>query len=404
MTVVFKNPGVADVRALTTMGVNAKPNSTNPIGYFGTGFKYALAVLLRHDCRITLHAGRDRYDFTARQHTIRGEDFSIVYMNERELGFTTDLGRNWEPWQAYRELYCNAKDEGGDVSEAHDSCARDFTGRDGETWLLVDGAAIDAAHARRNEFLLLDSADPALVMSQCEIRLRPAHHIFYRGIAAYRLQIPSQFTWNVTSQQRLTEDRTIDYYGAMFAIAQGVNELPDADLIERILLAPRDMAFESKIDFGWSSIASQPGEAFKTALQRCLRHRASDTNQSARGIVSHASWGQDFDDVETFSPDPVQAQQLVEAVRFCEFLSYDVTAYPILLAERVGKHVYGQAQNGRIYLTRNAFDAGTKIVAGTLIEEFVHLREGFKDETRALQDYLLNKLVTLGERLRGRAL
>jgi hypothetical protein len=35
------------------------------------------------------------------------------------------------------------------------------------------------------------------------------------------------------------------------------------------------------------------------------------------------------------------------------------------------------------------------------VEEFIHLREGLRDETRGLQDYLLNRLVGLGEKLLG---
>lgn len=38
----FHNPGELDPRLITTFGVSIK-ESTNPIGYFGTGLKYALA-------------------------------------------------------------------------------------------------------------------------------------------------------------------------------------------------------------------------------------------------------------------------------------------------------------------------------------------------------------------------
>lgn len=42
----FLNNGEFDVSAMLTFGVSAK-ESDNPIGQFGTGFKYAIAIILR---------------------------------------------------------------------------------------------------------------------------------------------------------------------------------------------------------------------------------------------------------------------------------------------------------------------------------------------------------------------
>jgi hypothetical protein len=44
---------------------------------------------------------------------------------------------------------------------------------------------------------------------------------------------------------------------------------------------------------------------------------------------------------------------------------------------------------------------GTKTVAGTLIEEFIHLKHGLADESRDLQNFLLDRLVSLGEEMQG---
>jgi hypothetical protein len=55
-SLVFRTPGVLDLRALTTFGMSSKPNSTSPIGIFGTGLKYAVAVMVtwtRSDSRLT---------------------------------------------------------------------------------------------------------------------------------------------------------------------------------------------------------------------------------------------------------------------------------------------------------------------------------------------------------------
>jgi len=44
--IVFGNDGGLDLQAAMTFGVSAK-ETNNPFGQFGTGLKYAVAILLR---------------------------------------------------------------------------------------------------------------------------------------------------------------------------------------------------------------------------------------------------------------------------------------------------------------------------------------------------------------------
>ena len=118
-SVTFHNPGEIDLRVISTMGVNVKPDNDAAIGYFGTGLKYAIAVLLRHRQQVVVWSGWRRVELTATTETIRGKDFAVVNMRDgdgpwQSLGFTTELGRNWTLENAYRELYSNCKDEGGE--------------------------------------------------------------------------------------------------------------------------------------------------------------------------------------------------------------------------------------------------------------------------------------------------
>lgn len=76
MTVYFANEGLIDLDVIRTMGVNIKTND-NPIGYFGTGLKFAIATLLRTGHSVNLHRGDVRFEFSARRENIRN-----VNMNE----------------------------------------------------------------------------------------------------------------------------------------------------------------------------------------------------------------------------------------------------------------------------------------------------------------------------------
>ncbi len=99
---------------------------------------------------------------------------------------------------------------------------------------------------------------------------------------------------------------------------------------------------------------------------------------------------------------------LEKAIDFCNGIGFPVDEYEIIVVESLGEGVLGQAltDNGqqKILLAHNAFSMGTKIVAGTLIEEHTHLRHGYADCSRGLQDFFLNALVGLGEQINGEPL
>ena len=122
-SIFFSNPGHMDILAATTLGVNAKTNDS-PIGYFGTGLKYAIATLLRHNHEIVISIGDTYYTFFSTPMKSRNKSYHLVEMRingdeRRPLGFTTDLGKNWGIREAYRELYSNMLDEEGEFDTKH---------------------------------------------------------------------------------------------------------------------------------------------------------------------------------------------------------------------------------------------------------------------------------------------
>ena len=55
------------------------------------------------------------------------------------------------------------------------------------------------------------------------------------------------------------------------------------------------------------------------------------------------------------------------------------------------------AKDGEIFLTKQAFDLGTKKLAAIILEEFVHNHFSLADETRELQSWLFERVITMGE-------
>ena len=102
---------------------------------------------------------------------------------------------------------------------------------------------------------------------------------------------------------------------------------------------------------------------------------------------------------ETAHLDAVDQQRLRVAVAFCKKIGFPVDEYPIIVSGTMGASLLGLADGGKIYISKRAFHQGTKMVAGTLIEEFLHLRNGVHDETRQMQNLLIDTICSLGERI-----
>lgn len=100
--IVFKNEGILDINSIITFGVSVKEKES-AIGFFGTGLKYAIAVLLRNGCEVAIKSGLDVYYFGTESLIVRGKSFPIVTMNGKQLSFTTEYGKTWELWKAARE-------------------------------------------------------------------------------------------------------------------------------------------------------------------------------------------------------------------------------------------------------------------------------------------------------------
>lgn len=396
--VVFRNPGVIDPRSITTFGTSSKENA-GAIGFFGTGLKYAIAVLLRLGCSITIHSGGKQYGFAVKTAKIRVNSFDIVTMNGKALGFTTELGKTWEAWMALRELWCNAKDEGGEAYQAMTDHST-FVPMRSETVVVVYGQPMLDAWANRGDVIL--ESEPLEKLDSVHIHPGPSKYVYYKGIRIHELQYPSLNTYNVQRRIDLTEDRTAKYtFEVMGAITSGITKSERSELVRRAVLAEKGSC-EYSLDYS----GQVPSDNFVTTV--AVLARGHDSRLSRSALEAVRVWRMEvLNDPDKPMPlNEVEEKALVKAVDFCRGLGYAVDDYTIIPSEFLGDNVLGQADrtNQRIYLSRQAFQMGTKTLAGTLIEEYLHIKHNLSDESRALQNFLLDALVSLGERIKGEPL
>lgn len=214
--IIFHNPGELDLEAVRLMGASVK--KAGSFGRFGTGLKYAIATVLRGGGSLRLFIGERSFTFDTRPVSLKGEDFEEVCLIEEvegfpatglELGFTTALGKDWEPWMAVRELACNARDEGGTFTlwqdPNWDSCGEG-------TEIALDWPEIEASWDETlKELFVPDDLSPLAEVEGVLIHPGESQFIYHRGVRVMKLPKKAAFTYNIIGPVDLTEDRTAKY-------------------------------------------------------------------------------------------------------------------------------------------------------------------------------------------------
>lgn len=373
------NAGLIPLEAITTMGINAKEGE-NPIGFFGTGLKYAIASLLRTGQGVSIWRGLERYDFAPEGATIRGKEFEFIVMRgpegEQRLGFTTHLGATWEMWQVFRELFSNCLDEGGDLFLSEVDPAEDHT------CIQVTGEAFaEAARGRERYFL---ATEPLFKGTLVDIHPSRSTGLYYRGVLVGSLPMGAGFTYNLKTGMDLTEDRTLKArWQADSHIAYTIENCTDRALIERILVGAGD--YENALDL------SQPGPDLAEVVL-ALTERMGLTAVSPTARKGAERWAQREARVKDAVLSRREIADIAEAKAFLKAIGYEITA-PVTIAETLGPDVFGMAKDGKIFIAKIAITRGGNFLIGTLLEEHLHITHGFHDESRRFQDFLIDLVV-----------
>ena len=100
----FSNKGLLEIEALSLLGASTKRGNDKLIGQFGSGNKFALAYLLRNNYDVKIFSGTEEITISTLEKTFRDQTFSVICFNGKESSITTEFGKDWQLWQALREL------------------------------------------------------------------------------------------------------------------------------------------------------------------------------------------------------------------------------------------------------------------------------------------------------------
>lgn len=106
------NQGLVEPLDMALMGSSTKRDDASKIGQFGSGFKYALAWLLRNSLFPIIMAGERLVEITTKEVIHRGLSRQVIHIDGENTNITTEMGPDWTGWMALRELISNAIDEG----------------------------------------------------------------------------------------------------------------------------------------------------------------------------------------------------------------------------------------------------------------------------------------------------
>lgn len=272
MAIVHYTETNLDLRALTVHGLSAKTKD-NAIGKFGTGLKYALAVLAREKHSVIIISEGSKYKLHCRAGEFRGKGYDQLSLRETYavngkfrtrnhlLPLTVEFGQNWDIQMAYREIESNTRDESGRtelIYKLSDDLSKMIEeSRDGKaTFIIIEGDEYQQQHHRRDEvFLNTEWATIALKDSSVEFWAFDEENdhsevCYYRGINAGKIEgeRTSVFTYNILADCHLSEERRIGQWMMGWYIRHAIANCEDASVIERFLTAP-DGTYEAEMMF-----------------------------------------------------------------------------------------------------------------------------------------------------------
>jgi len=386
----FVTPSIIDPKCWSLVGVSAKPNSTNPIGQFGTGLKYAIAICLRKKWDIKFYSKKDsvvtEYKFNVKQEDFRDSKIEVIYCNDAPLPYTTHLGSHWGDWTPIRELYSNTLDENGKMHLVDDEELLDIN--ENETHIVITSDECHEIANNLEEYIL--SNDVKIIAKNDHFELLPekyAGKVYLKGVLVGEIK-DCKFGYNVLKNLSLSEDRKIsDQWMTIWDIMSSITRCSNPEEFTVLLMSEgAEKTFQCPSS-GWSDqfkeLAKQLARENPTSLNSAVFRDLIKSNELEHEIV-------DFNKNELL--------MLNIAIKRIENGGFN-TNFPIHKIKSNDNVSIAFALKKEIYMTDKVFALGMDRLTAVLIEEMSHCI-GYNDESREYEHYLccqLARLLWVGE-------
>ena len=401
------------------LGASTKRNDSGKIGFFGSGNKYALATLIRHNIKFYIFSGDKKIEIATEDVNFRDMTFKKIIIDGQQTSLTTEMGPLWEPWMAIREWVSNSIDEGAyNVIASTDT----VSGREGYTRFFVEhNPVINDMIEDWNSYFTFDREDIVTQGVDGKIYTQTDEN---NNLVLYRKGIRVFFDKGVTSLYQydlniydINESRLIDsLHSAEYKTTRYLSNMSNVSVARKILKdAFIHNHWEGRLAWRWGSSGLSP--AWREAIDNhvIIVDNVSgyfiDIQQSTPCYIVSIEMAQQikksFPDVKVYGMDDSgdtvgfkkaestnkQEYLLKDCLKFCEDTQYSID-YPVEIVEFEETSVLGRAYQGKILLASKLFEEGRKEIVRTLIEENEHLKTGLKDCSRSFQNHLFNLFLT----------
>lgn len=411
----IKNKGLIEFQALDLLGGTTKANDSSKIGQFGSGNKYALAYFLRNNYDIKIFAGLDEIKVSLKEESFRGESFEIIYINDKRTSITTKFGTSWKCWQAIREIYCNAMDEG----ESSIDLVENINPIEDETHYYIEATSdIYKFLANFNDYFstkkkVLFECDLGQILEKTGVKA----NVYRKQIKCLDAQENSIYDYNF-NEIEIDENRLIKY---SWSISEKIWELifrceskevimnilhnsADKNMIENYISEFSAIQQESSATFqkcisenkvvpqGFAGLLSQE-EIHEHIILPTKIFNAIRGNLENINLSKHFQVSADGCFYRDLIPNKLQQETIDQALYFFKEVNFEIP-YTIKLGLFDEKKILGTIEKGCIILSDVLVEKGINETVNTIIEELIHLKYKVRDETRGFQTAVITEFIS----------
>lgn len=418
----IKNNGLIEPEALHLVGASTKINDSSKIGQFGSGNKYAMAYLLRNNYDLKVFSGEKEIKITTEDVSFRDNTYQVVFIDGEKTSITTQMGKDWEFWQALREIYCNAIDEGNSSLDF----VQTIEPKEGETHFYIDTkkdvvefvTKFDNYFAENKEVLF--ECDKGRILKKGDAETKA--NIYRKAIRCYDSTQDSLFDYDF-NEIAIDENRIVKYsWNVQEKMWDLLYRCTDKEVILQVLHNCANTDFIESYISDFSSInSSNISQEFKECLKEirlCPKsyggllkpdeahnHVIVPTQvfESVRGYIGDENVGKAFrvgrdgaiwrpiERTELHDATLEKAMDFFKEVEFDEPLDYDIVVGMFDNKDVLG---FADTTENKIVLSDICMERGVNEVVNTIIEEFIHLKYQVGDETRGFQTSIIAEFIS----------
>jgi hypothetical protein len=419
------NKGEVDINAFCLLGASTKREDKSKIGFFGSGLKYAIAVLTRKGIGLKVYSGKKEIKITTEAVNFGGCPFNVINFNGIRTSLTTDMGPDWKTWFCLREIYCNAIDEGL-VDEPR--VVEKITKKDGVTKFYIELTEdVNAVFKNWNKFFS-DKREDEIKVGVDRVKFFEGGKellVYRKGIAVYLNKIPSLFHYDLENVA-INESRIVeDEWNMKWDLVGCLKEYATVEMIERITnyittcyRARKEPAAYELLNLDWDNSSGRFSDDWlkvlkgKTIIFKEFAGKYEEFINDLNTIVLpeklitplRKQFGTAIDvmGLGEGEAQKIVAQMTEEEEKRVEeakkFLApYISTNYLVRKCHFTKRQILGEAvrESLTVYIDEEAFNEREDLLRRVLLEEFAHLDSGYDDMTRALEDFCFRKMVEI---------